>query len=242
LALDLDVLVLTEFHAYIDNQIGRRVSVVEFLGNFPSYDHVYQYVAPHSFAIAILYKKNKLHHLKTTSQPLEENRLMLGAKFQSLESTESTPIWFFAVYLNDNYMLTKLNCELIPKYVLRDINDGDHYVVLGDFQFYPSSRGAQILKNLLSLTQWNDVCEEMSLTCSSFWKCHGSYIGYDHSVIDLTFLDLVDNKTAVRPDSIFLSHHITNLGSYVYVETLEQLMSKQTPSDHLPIYCLIEFS
>ena len=243
-AIDCDILVLNELQEYRDSVNRKNVSVSYFLGRMSNYDHIYQYTTPstNSFAIGILYKKRKFFHVKTVCIPLPGNRILLGAQFL-FKLNNNQPFWIWATYLTTCIEEIKLSCELIAKYILKEVDESTDYFLLGDFQLFNfQPEHEKILKKFIDISGLYDVGQKTIFSFDNSMDCYGTYLGFHDSPYRVSTNEFFEEQTSSRVDFIFATKDAKTSLCQAHATTLSEINNQFAPSDHLPIFCSVQLS
>lgn len=259
--LNCDILCLNELRPYLDRKTHEPQQPSSFLGKLSEYGHVYEYTTSNSlsFATGILYKRSSVYPVKTVKYWLSETpeipsdswgngwgRAIFGCKFLVVTNEKINlavkPFWVYVVHLGLSEKEKTESAKLIPDIIKRDVKEGEHYAVMGDFNFFDDKDGHTQRKSLSKTMQ--DVGSETYFSFDKTKRCYGTFLGFEGDLYasDYKILAGLDNtKIPSRLDHIWLSSQIKATDVQCYATNLNQLISRTTPSDHLPLTCTISY-
>lgn len=254
--LDCDILGINELRQYhdINNELAYPNN---FLGKIKNnYSYVYEYMnnSDLSFANGQIYKRDKVFPVKTIKYWLSETpdypsdswgngygRILLGVKYNPIIDDKiniSSSLWIYNVHLGLGEKEKNECVKLIPNLIEKD-NNNEPFVLMGDFNFFDDLDGKIQRKTLID-SGMIDVGENTYFSCDTTKKCFGTFIGFDYDPYKLNFSSLLDtNNKPSRLDNIFCSSNINYENVNVFVDSEEQIINRETPSDHLPLTCSI---
>lgn len=251
------VMALLELRPYQNRITGEMCYPPDFLGKLSEYAHKYQYNSANSLAFAngILYDRSVLFPIREVTHWLSETpdfvsdswgngfgRTMFGVKFHHVldgKVNKHKCIWIYVTHLGLREEEKEHSVKLIPK-LIREDTGGDPFVVMGDFNFFDDRDGKK-QRQLMVSADLVDVGVETYFSFDETKRCYGTFMGFETDHVKFSYEDLSDPSKASRLDHIFTSKDIKTTRVVVYADCEEQLMTKTTPSDHLPLIAELEF-
>lgn len=248
---------ILELRPYLNRSTGEMCYPPDFLGKLGTYAHKYQYntANPLSFANGIIYDRSVLYPVREVTHWLSETpefvsdswgngfgRTLFGIKFHHVvdgKVNKHKCIWIYVTHLGLGEAEKEHCAKLIPKLIKADVGD-DPFVVMGDFNFFDDRDGKKH-RQLMVSADLVDVGTDMYFSFDETRRCYGTFMGFETDRVQFSLEDLGDPSKASRLDHIFTSNNIKAIKVTVYADNEEQLITKTTPSDHLPLIAELEF-
>lgn len=254
--VDADIVCLQEMR-----KLPGTISVSQFLSSLSKYQYEIGYRNPSllSFGQATLYKPEKVYPLQTVKRWLSDTPetvsdtwalnaggstgfgyLVLGTQFVAVKEgkvvTNAEPFWVFNVHFGLEEDLKTKSCHKLLE-IVTAITKGQHFVICGDFNFFPDRDGN---KQRAILTEKLQDLGKGAKTLGGR-LVEGTFIGYEHDQFKADLTNMVS-----RLDHVFGSEGVIGKEPTLYTKTMlpeepEELTTRKYPSDHLPLRLEVTF-
>jgi endonuclease/exonuclease/phosphatase family metal-dependent hydrolase len=249
--IDADIVCLQELRNLDGNE-----TINQFLSRFTQYHYKLEYRNPstYSFGNAILYKPTKIYPTKTMKNWLSKTPdivsdsfvnkegdipkgfgfIIMGILFHHVENGKivvgKEPFWVYNTHLG---LEEKLKEEQVKSII--NILDVNTMILCGDFNFFPDKDGDK--QRLMLTTHLNDLGKGAKTLQGR--SIEGTFVGYEHDEFKADLSNMVS-----RLDNVFASKDVHAESAILYTRTMltpepEELTSRSTPSDHLPLIVTI---
>lgn len=236
------------------------ISVNRFLASFDQYSYEIGYRNSNtlSFGQATLYKPEKFYPLQTVKKWLSDTPdmvsdtwavkaggttgfgyLVLCTQFVHVEEgkiiSNLPPFWVFNVHFGLEEELKTKSCYKLLD-IVKNVAKDQEFLVCGDFNFFPDRDGDK--QRAILTTEFKDLGKGAKTLLGK--ECKGTFIGYDHDEFKADLKNMVS-----RLDHIFSSSGVLGENAVLYTKTMlevepPELTTRDTPSDHLPLFITIK--
>lgn len=254
--IDADVLVLNELRPFRNRVTGDMMQPPAFLGRLERFANVYTYfnASPTAFGVGILYRRDVVYVLQTRTMWLSttpgtpsdtwgngNGRVVFAVQFAPVSDGRinmGRSFWVMATHLGLGEAEKDASVALLAKMCQVESVRGEACFVVGDMNFFADKNGpAQ--RAVLTSAGMIDAGAAAVFSFDAEQRCHGTFIGFETDPYKSTVETLLGKGDGVpsRLDHVFVSPGARVIDARVYAESYEQLRTRKTPSDHLPLVC-----